>query len=242
LPHWLAHRHAIQQQISERTAANLATLDLLLAEQTMITRLEVEAGWYAVLRIPAIRCDEETAIQLIRESRVSTHPGYFFGFSGNGWLVVSLLTPKIDFKTGLMAIIRTYLMEEQISMPNNAVPYPSYHYLVRLEGTILGGFSEMSKIQGIHTVSDVTLKRGVIDSTGLWNWINSIKISAANAKKQVTITQRNEANQPAEVYKLSQATPKKYTGPTLSGKGSGDVAIEKLILACENISIEIPPS
>jgi alanine-synthesizing transaminase len=109
LPHWLAHRHAIQQQISQRTAANLATLDALLAQQTMITRLEVEAGWYAILRIPAIRRDEETAINLIREDGVSTHPGYFFGLPGDGWLVVSLLTPETDLKTGLTAIIRTYL-------------------------------------------------------------------------------------------------------------------------------------
>jgi alanine-synthesizing transaminase len=109
LPHWLAHRHTIQQQISQRTAANLVTLDALLAKQTMITRLEVEAGWYAILRIPAIRCDEDVAIDLIRNAGVSTHPGYFFGFPGDGWLVVSLLTPETDLKTGLTAIIRTYL-------------------------------------------------------------------------------------------------------------------------------------
>jgi len=108
LPHWLAHRHAIQQQIRQRTAASVAMLDELLAQQTMVTRLEVEAGWYAILRIPAIRRDEETAIKLIRESGVSTHPGYFFGLPGDGWLVVSLLTPKTDLKTGLMAIIRAY--------------------------------------------------------------------------------------------------------------------------------------
>lgn len=124
-------------------------------------------------------------------------------------------------------------------MSNRTDPYRSYNFLVSLEGTILGGFTEMSKIQGTHTVSDVTLKRGVIDSTSLWNWINSARSSAPTAKKQVTITLRNEANQPAEVYKLSQATPKKYTGPALSGKGT-DVAIEELVLVCENISIQTP--
>ncbi|MGC1298601.1 MAG: pyridoxal phosphate-dependent aminotransferase [Alloacidobacterium sp.] len=105
LPHWLAHRHAIQQQISQRTGGNLETLDALLTQQTMVTRLDVEAGWYAILRIPAIRRDEETAIRLIHESGVSTHPGYFFGFSGDGWLVVSLLTPEIDLERGMRAII-----------------------------------------------------------------------------------------------------------------------------------------
>lgn len=108
LPYWLEHRHAMQQQISKRTAKNLHFLDAALAGQSMITRLEVEAGWYAILRIPAIRPDEETAIDLIRKEGISTHPGYFFGFSGNGWLVVSLLTPENDFQTGLNALIRMY--------------------------------------------------------------------------------------------------------------------------------------
>ena len=126
-------------------------------------------------------------------------------------------------------------------MSNRTDPYTSFNYLISLEGTILGGFTEMSKIQGTHKVGDVTLKRGLIDSTSLSNWIASARSSPMSAKKQVTITLRNEANQPVELYKLSQATPTKYTGPTLSGKGSGDVAIEELVLACENIVIETPP-
>lgn len=108
LPHWLAQRHAIQQQISRRTAENLETLDTLIAEQTMVTRLEVEAGWYAILRIPALRPDEETAIHLIGEAGVSTHPGYFFGFAGDGWLIISLLTQEEDFMHGSKAIIRMF--------------------------------------------------------------------------------------------------------------------------------------
>jgi len=108
VPHWLAQRHAIQHQISRRTAANLEALDALLAQQTMVMRLEVEAGWYAILRIPALRLDEETAVHLIREVGVSTHPGYFFGFAGDGWLIVSLLTPGEDFMHGSQAILRMF--------------------------------------------------------------------------------------------------------------------------------------
>ncbi len=108
LPHWLAHRRAIQQQISDRTKKNLQTLDAFLAGQSMITRLDVEAGWYATLRIPAIRRDDETAISLMRESGVYTHPGYFFGLPGDGWLIVSLLTQASDLQTGLRAIIHAY--------------------------------------------------------------------------------------------------------------------------------------
>src|SRR5579862_1540235 len=126
------------------------------------------------------------------------------------------------------------------AMSDRKDPFRGYNFLVSLEGKAIGGFTEMYKIQGTHKVGDVTLKRGLIDSTSLSNWITSARSSPMNAKKQVTITLRNEANQTAEVYKLSQATPTKYTGPSLSGKGS-DVAIEELVLACENIVIETPP-
>lgn len=108
LPLWLARRHAIQQQIQERTTRNLHRLDELLARQSMVTRLVVEAGWYAVLRIPAIRRDEDVAIDLIQSAGVSVHPGYFFGFSGDGWLVVSLLTREEEFQPGIAAILRMY--------------------------------------------------------------------------------------------------------------------------------------
>jgi aspartate/methionine/tyrosine aminotransferase len=67
----------------------------------MVSRLTVEAGWYAVLRVPALRHDEFLATELIRSQGVSVHPGYFFGFSGDGWLVVSLLTPSEEFRRGM---------------------------------------------------------------------------------------------------------------------------------------------
>jgi hypothetical protein len=53
----------------------------------------------------------------------------------------------------------------------------------------------------------------------------------------VTITLRDEANNPVQIFKLYAVTPKGYTGPTLSGKGAGDIAIEELVLAPETIEI-----
>src|SRR5271165_5978085 len=104
LPAWLTGRGGLQQQISARTAGNLRTLDTLLATQTMISRLEVEAGWYAVLRAPALESGEELAVRLVRDYGVSVHPGYFFGFPGDGWLIVSLLPPSEEFSSGIAAI------------------------------------------------------------------------------------------------------------------------------------------
>jgi aspartate/methionine/tyrosine aminotransferase len=104
LPAWLAECGFLQEQIRTRTAANLWSLDQMLLQIPAATRLEVEAGWYAVLRVPAFEWDEELAVRLVEEHGVSVHPGYFFGFAGDGWLVVSLLGPEEEFRRGIEGI------------------------------------------------------------------------------------------------------------------------------------------
>jgi alanine-synthesizing transaminase len=104
LPPWLASRGALQEQIRARVQANLAELDRQLAGQTLIRRLEVEGGWYAVLRIPALQPDERTVLELLGRG-VWVHPGYFFGMPPSGWLVASLLTPEPEFSTGVTQIL-----------------------------------------------------------------------------------------------------------------------------------------
>ncbi len=103
LPAWLAASGDLQEQIRQRTAANLRTLDAVLTGTPAVTRLRVEAGWYAVLRVPALDSDEDLAVQLV-ERGVSVHPGYFFGFGGSGWLVVSLLAEEAEFRRGVAGI------------------------------------------------------------------------------------------------------------------------------------------
>ncbi len=104
LPRWLEGRGAIEKQIRTRVAANLTELDRQLAGQQAIRRLEVEGGWYAVLRIPAVQPDEQTVLQLL-ERGVCVHPGYFFGMEESGWLVTSLLTAEHEFSTGVTHLI-----------------------------------------------------------------------------------------------------------------------------------------
>lgn len=101
---WLRGAGAIQQQIRQRTRSNLCALDTLLAGCPAVARLQAEAGWYAVLRVPALGRDEDLAVRLVQEHGVSVHPGYFFGFGGEGWLVVSLLAPEADFRMGIERI------------------------------------------------------------------------------------------------------------------------------------------
>jgi alanine-synthesizing transaminase len=108
LPALLAQRHAMQPQLMRRMEANVEKLDAHLGKQELVTRLEIEGGWYAVLRVPALRPDEELAIRLLDEHSVLVHPGHFYDFPDEGYLVVSLLTPADDFAEGtrrLMAYV-----------------------------------------------------------------------------------------------------------------------------------------
>jgi aspartate/methionine/tyrosine aminotransferase len=108
---WLKGRAQIQGQIRERVAANLAELDSHLNLQGPVRRLEVEGGWYAVLRIAALRPDEFTVGRLL-DLGVWVHPGYFFGMPESGWLVVSLLWPELGFAAGVASVLE-YLDENQ---------------------------------------------------------------------------------------------------------------------------------
>jgi aspartate/methionine/tyrosine aminotransferase len=105
LPVLLELRHAFQQQCTERTRSNLAQLDKLLSTQKLCTRLRLEGGWYAVLRVPVIGSDEELALELLNTRGVYVHPGHFYDFPADGYLVVSLITPELRFAAGIEALV-----------------------------------------------------------------------------------------------------------------------------------------
>jgi len=106
VPVMLEERHSIQSQLLQRTVANLAQLDSQLASQTFCRRLEVEGGWYAVLRVPVAGSDEELAIALLRETGVLVQPGHFYDFASDGYLVISLITPSDEFAEGIRRLLR----------------------------------------------------------------------------------------------------------------------------------------
>jgi aspartate/methionine/tyrosine aminotransferase len=107
IPAWISGRHAIQRQIRERVVANLAHLDEEIGQVDTVRRLEVEGGWYAVLRIPAVQPDEDTVRELLNRG-VWVQPGYFFGMGASGWLVLSLLGPVEEFRTGFKEIVNYF--------------------------------------------------------------------------------------------------------------------------------------
>jgi phage tail-like protein len=148
-------------------------------------------------------------------------------------------------------------------MADRINPYPAYNYLVDIGGRDpekpMGGFSDVSglsseihmseyrdgnklssvvdKLPGSGKQGDVTLKRGIVNSADLWGWITDTRTIGVAAKRDVTITLRDEANNPVQIFKLLRAAPMKYTGPTLAGKGGGDVAMEELVLSVEDMVI-----
>jgi len=106
IPAWLEGRKGVQEQIRERVRGNLAELDRQLGGQDVVRRLEVEGGWYAVLRIAAVQPDELTVRELL-ERGVWVHPGHFFGMGESGWLVVSLLAPYPEFRAGVTTLLNS---------------------------------------------------------------------------------------------------------------------------------------
>jgi aspartate/methionine/tyrosine aminotransferase len=105
LPTLLDLRHAFQSQLLARTQENLAELDRQLSSHPACRRLHLEAGWYAVLRVPATRSDEDLALQLLNSQNVYVHPGHFFDFPSDGYLVVSLLPRETEFALGIARLL-----------------------------------------------------------------------------------------------------------------------------------------
>ncbi len=108
LPFLLGQRGGVQQQILARVGSNLDALDRLLAHAPLLSRLGVQGGWYVVLRVPSLTGGEELAARLMQEQRVVVHPGYFYGFHGDGWLVISLLPPTEEFLEGARRLVRFF--------------------------------------------------------------------------------------------------------------------------------------
>ena len=107
-PALLQQRHGFQKQVMERMRKNLAELDRQLAGQKTCSRLEVEGGWYAVLRAPATGSDEDLAIELLTKDDVYVHPGHFFDFGAEGHLVVSLLAREEEFAKGIGRVLSAF--------------------------------------------------------------------------------------------------------------------------------------
>jgi phage tail-like protein len=143
-------------------------------------------------------------------------------------------------------------------------PYGAYNFLVEMgDGTAsdsaLGGFSDVSgigtenslieyrqgndkenrvrKLPGLHKTSDVTLKRGLMGMRTFWEWIEATRKSPKTARN-LSITLNDEQGNAVMRWKLINARPMKWTGPTLAAKGGSDVAMEELVVAAEGFEFD----
>jgi alanine-synthesizing transaminase len=105
LPTFLDLRKNFQQQLLARVRKNLVALDRQLSTQKVCSRLDVEGGWYVVLRVPAVRSDDDLAVELLEQKNVHVHPGHFYDFSTAGFLVASLITPEDTFQEGIQRLL-----------------------------------------------------------------------------------------------------------------------------------------
>jgi hypothetical protein len=101
----IAAAAGVREQIRRRTAANLAALRGLVDQAPAIELLQVEGGWSAVLRVPARQSEESLALELLRQDHVIVHPGYFFDFAHEAFLIISLLPRPEEFADGARRII-----------------------------------------------------------------------------------------------------------------------------------------
>ena len=147
-------------------------------------------------------------------------------------------------------------------MPDRRIPYGAFNFQVNFGGSNppdqpSGGFSDVSglntelmvaeyrtgvdvenhvrKVAGLHKTGDVTLKRGIINSKDLWDWIEEVRSNGSLKQRDVTVTLYDEAHQAAMSWTLRGCVPMKWTGPTFAAKAHGDVAMEELVLSVEGI-------
>jgi alanine-synthesizing transaminase len=104
LPTLLSLGAEIRARVQARVAANLGHLRAAIRPDSPCTLLPCEAGWSAILRLPAARTDEEWALALLRDRDVLVQPGYFFDLALGSTLVLSLLPPPDRFVEGIRRV------------------------------------------------------------------------------------------------------------------------------------------
>ena len=149
-------------------------------------------------------------------------------------------------------------------MASSADPYSAFNFLVvwshpETDDKAKAGFQEVTglgsditvseyregdsncfpvrKVIGVHQLTNITLKRGLMDASDLYDWIESERLGSEQARRNVAVTMQDEAGQAIIKWNLTSALPTKYTGSALNAKGN-EIAIEELVLAVERINID----
>jgi alanine-synthesizing transaminase len=116
-PDLLRRAAVVRDEILRRVRANSAQLERDVRNVPACTRLTAEAGWYAVLHVPSFEPEEELVLGLLSRDGVLIHPGYFFDFPRESFLVVSLLTPEQAFRDGISRVLDHFARRERSGQP-----------------------------------------------------------------------------------------------------------------------------
>jgi len=136
-------------------------------------------------------------------------------------------------------------------------PYGAFNFRVQIGDWPVGGFSEVSglgieivyadyrngndnvnavrKIPGLHKFTDVTLKRGIVGATDLYQWLIGVANGTA-APLEIAIYLLEDAHNEVLSWILQRAQPRKWSGPHLVGAAAGTIAIEELVLVHEGLT------
>jgi alanine-synthesizing transaminase len=98
---------AVRAQIGARIRANYRTLQAAVAGTPSCRVRPSDGGWYAVLQVPSFEPEEDLVLRLLGDG-VLTHPGYFFDFPRESFLIVSLLPPEVSFADGVSRLLRHF--------------------------------------------------------------------------------------------------------------------------------------
>lgn len=148
-------------------------------------------------------------------------------------------------------------------MPDRDRPYMQFNFLVNLGGgsdptSIEGGFQEVSglatelaqqdyrvgnsphnnviKLTGLNKAADVTFKRGIINPTALFSWLDEVREGTPNSRRTIMVELQSEDHRTVARWELNEARPLKYTLGGLNAKGN-DAAMEELVIAYERVSV-----
>jgi aspartate/methionine/tyrosine aminotransferase len=102
----IEHGASVRSAIQARIGANLATLREGARSFTACEVLKTEGGWSAVIRVPSTRSEEQLVLDLLEREGILAHPGYFFDFQREAFVVVSLLPEPGVFRDASTRLLR----------------------------------------------------------------------------------------------------------------------------------------
>jgi phage tail-like protein len=135
-------------------------------------------------------------------------------------------------------------------------PFTVFNFLVEIDGVPVAGFSECSglstendvieyrngnedntvrKLPGLKRFGNIILKRGITEGVELWEWRKTV-MDGKTERRSGSIVLLDEARNPAVRWNFREGWPMKWEGPALNAKSS-EVAIEELVIACEDIQL-----